>query len=54
MTTQILPNLNGYGVLAQEVYEKMAFAPAIKKKIQHDHFNFMNMYQWQAYTSEEN
>lgn len=54
MVSEILPNHHGNAVLAQEVYEKMAFAPAIKNIVKSHHFQFMDMYQWHAYTSEMN
>jgi len=54
MLTEIHPNEHGYGVLAQELYMRLAFSPKIKQRINQIYESNIDFYEWKRHVEEDN
>lgn len=52
MASEIHPNEHGYGVLAQELYMRLAFSPKIKQKIDEIYEDHIDFYEWKRHVQE--
>jgi hypothetical protein len=53
MLSEIHPNEHGYGILAQELYMRLAFSPKIKKMINDKYESYIDLHEWQKHVELE-
>lgn len=54
MLSEIHPNEHGYGLLAQELYMRLAFSPKIKQMITDKYESYIDLHEWQSHVATEN
>ena len=54
MLSQIHPNEHGYGVLAQEIFMRLAYSPKLKKRINDAYESQIDFYEWKRHIQLDN